>query len=180
MNAVAYGMRPSLSRLYDREWDVVFDEQLPSRGLPRGPWTSKVLRGVAEPDVGDLEVAVSRSGLLVMSGDLFDALTGGASSTVTAVKVHLRNVSRSFVFPYVESYSSLFDAGASDWRPSSLFPGRVEKVDRLVLRNVPIPDLFRIREEPGRLFVSAGARGRAERQGLADGIQWTPVDGSGS
>ncbi len=177
MTAVAYALRASMARLGDDEWDVRLAEAPPSRGLPRGPWKDGPLRGRALRPLGGLHALANSAYLPLISRSLFDALVGPEDDCATGVKVEFEGPSEGrYVFAYVPAYSPVFDAKQSEWRESSLFPGKVEAVSRLVLKKGPLPAVFRIREDPGVLYVSHDARERAEGLHVTEGVAWTAVD----
>lgn len=177
MTAVAYALRASMARLGDDEWDLRLAQAPPSRGLPRGPWKDGPLVGRALRPLAGLHALANSTHLPLISRSLFDALVGPDDDCATGVALELEGPSEGrYVFAYVPAYSPVFDAERSQWRESSLFPGKVEAISRLVLKQGPLPAIFRLREEPGVLYVSRDARERAEGLRVTEGVAWTAVD----
>lgn len=183
IKTAAYVLRPDVSRLGDDDWDVLLDAELRDQGLPRGQWRAGELRGRVTRPIDRLDVLANPQHLPLVSGACFDALVGGTTGAAEAIPLQLRTTSGGaapglFVLVYVPAYSPVFDPGASEWSESDLFPGEVDRIDRLVLQHGALPPVFRLKEEPGVLFVSAEARARAEAAGAAAGASWTPVPAS--
>lgn len=75
-------------------------------------------------------------------------------------------IDESFVFVQLLSHTDAFDWERSVYTRDDLLPGRVLEIDKFVLRDVPLPPLFRLSARPGCLYVSAAAKDAIERAGL--------------
>ena len=68
-----------------------------------------------------------------------------------------------------------FDMQHSEYTPHRKLPGRVQKVKRLVLKDIPLPPLFRLSAFPSRLLISHRARLDLEAAGI-QGAAYHPLD----
>lgn len=63
------------------------------------------------------------------------------------------------------------DMERSEFTPDADFPGRASSVKRLVLKDMPLPSIFRLSAYPGRVLISCAARERLEKAGIK-GVQY--------
>jgi hypothetical protein len=63
-------------------------------------------------------------------------------------------------------YTDAFDRERSEYVPDELFPDAVLAVKKLVLKDVPLPPLFRLQGFEGPLMVSAAAREALDKAGI--------------
>ncbi len=75
----------------------------------------------------------------------------------------------------ITEYTDAFDRERSTFVASEFIKDRVSSATKLVLKDVPLPPLFRILAFPGPLMVSAAAKTALEREGIR-GIRYLPTD----
>lgn len=76
------------------------------------------------------------------------------------------SANRDFVAVQLTGYTDAFDWDRSEYTRSALADDRVLKVKKLVLKDAPLPPLFRLSARPGPLLVSAAARAALEAAGI--------------
>lgn len=72
-------------------------------------------------------------------------------------------------------YTDAMDMQRSEYTPDEDLAGQARSVQKLVLKNVPLPKLFRLATYPSPLFVSRAAREELERAGIK-GTKYLPLD----
>ena len=63
----------------------------------------------------------------------------------------------------LSTYLDAFDWERSEYQRDEVFPDEVYMIDKLVLKEVPLPPLFRLAARPVVLMVSAQARAAMEK-----------------
>jgi hypothetical protein len=101
----------------------------------------------------------------VPTGDRFD--TSGQPRPGVAVK--------GFAAMQLLEHVDALDWERSDCTKDDRLAGRVRRLRRLVLRDVPLPPIFRLSAQPIHLFVSAATREALDRTGIK-GAQYYPLD----
>lgn len=83
-------------------------------------------------------------------------------------------VVRGFAAVQLTEYCDAFDWDRSEYVRNEIFEGQILKADKLVLKNVALPPLFRLSALPRRLLVSAAGRRALEVAGIG-GVKFHPL-----
>jgi hypothetical protein len=76
---------------------------------------------------------------------------------------------------HLTAYTDAFDWERSEYEPHRRIEGRVQLARKLVLKDVPLPPLFRLSALPNLLLVSAAARDSLIAAGIR-GLRFKPVE----
>jgi hypothetical protein len=74
----------------------------------------------------------------------------------------------------ISEFSDAFDWERSKYEADDELPDEVYRIKRLVLKEVPLPPLFRLSARPRPLMVSAAGRAAIERAGVR-GVSFVPL-----
>jgi hypothetical protein len=80
-----------------------------------------------------------------------------------------------FLAVQITKYTDAFDREQSEYEPSAFLTDRAAFATKLVLKDVPLPPLFRLDGMPGPLMVSAAARAALDRAGIK-GVRYIPLE----
>ena len=125
-------------------------------GAGRGPRRAREQREAAPHDDQELDRLAQRLGRVFDPGQK----PGVAVEGFCAVQL--------------SDYSDAFDWERSQYDRDEVLPERVSYLDRLVLKDVPLPPLFRLAARPRALMVSAAGREALEAEHVR-GITYLPL-----